>query len=248
MQSQLFPRSFASPRRSGLTLVELLVVLAIIAILVALLLPATRSAREPARRSQCKNNLKQIGLALHNYHDAYGEFPPAYTVNEQGRPLHSWRTLLLPYLDHLSLYQQIDLSRPWDDPVNVPFHENYVSVYRCPSANHATGSTTYLAIVSSDSVLQPERSSALSDIQDGMSWTLLIVDAPGEQAVPWMAPIDTDGSVLLKLDQDSKLSHAGGLQGLLADGAVQFLSVELSLEFRRALLTRAGKEKVIEGW
>ena len=80
-------------------LVELLVVIGVIVILIGLLLPTVRAAHEPARRSQCCNNLKQIALALHNYADEHGEFPPAYTVDEQGQPLHSWRTLILPYLE-----------------------------------------------------------------------------------------------------------------------------------------------------
>ena len=79
-------------------------------LVIALMLPAQRRAREPARRSQCKNNLKQIGLALHNYHETYGAFPPAYTVDADGKRLHSWRTLILPYLDQAPLYDKIDFS------------------------------------------------------------------------------------------------------------------------------------------
>ena len=87
-------------------------------ILVALLLPAVSAAREAARRTQCMNHLKQVALALHNYHDVFQAFPPAYTVDEDGKPLHSWRTLILPYLEQAALYEQIDLSKPWDAPEN----------------------------------------------------------------------------------------------------------------------------------
>jgi type II secretory pathway pseudopilin PulG len=226
-----------------LTLVELLVVLAIIAILVALLLPATRSAREPVRRAQCQHNLKQIGLALHNYHDTYGEFPPACTVDAEGQPLHSWRTLLLPFLEHEPLYREIDLSRPWDDPVNARLHERVVPVFRCPSASHAPELTTYLAMVTDGSVLQPGKSCSLQEIPDGTSGTLLVLDAPAARAVHWMSPVDAEAAVLLELNEKSKLNHAGGVQGLLADGAVMLLSVQLSLDDRRALLTKAGQEK-----
>ena len=105
--------------RRGSRLVEVLVVLSIIAMLIALLLPATRSGRYAARRAECVNNLKQIALALHNYEQAHKALPPAYTVDANGRPLHSWRTLILPYLEQESIYRTIDLSKPWNDPANA---------------------------------------------------------------------------------------------------------------------------------
>ena len=102
-----------SRKRRGFSLIELVVVIAIIAILVALLLPATRRSREAARRSSCKNNLKQMGIALNAYFESFGGFPPAYVVDVEGRQLQSWRTLIL--FGYEEGAPTIDYSKPWND-------------------------------------------------------------------------------------------------------------------------------------
>ncbi|MCA9031140.1 MAG: DUF1559 domain-containing protein [Planctomycetaceae bacterium] len=123
-------------RRSAFTLIELLVVIAIIAVLIALLLPAVQQAREAARRSQCKNNLKQIGLAIHNYADAYSKFPPSATMNLAATNTGnngSWSVhgRILPYLEQGNLYSQVDLSTAWD--FQSPISGLKIPVYSCPS-------------------------------------------------------------------------------------------------------------------
>jgi type II secretory pathway pseudopilin PulG len=92
------PSEAKPPGRLGFRLIELLVVVGLIGLLIAMLLPAVRTSGEAGRRFSCSNNLKQIALALHNYHDEFGSFPPVYTVDDAGTRLHSWRTLILPYM------------------------------------------------------------------------------------------------------------------------------------------------------
>ncbi|HEY4260168.1 MAG TPA: DUF1559 domain-containing protein, partial [Schlesneria sp.] len=113
------PEDKPAPLKGGsnFNLLHLLWIVPVGLVVIALFIPLPRRAGEAARRTQCKNNLKLIGLALYNYHDLYGAFPPAYTVDRHGKQLHSWRTLILPFLDQMPLYQKIDLSKPWDDPV-----------------------------------------------------------------------------------------------------------------------------------
>ena len=234
-------------QRSGFGLVELVVTILIIAVLVALLLPSVRRSREPARRSQCKNNLKQIALALHNYHDQYQAFPSAYTVDADGKPLHSWRTLILPYMDQKALYDKIDLTKPWDDPANTEvFKMSNFEAYRCPSKPGPATHTIYLAVVTSNSCLRPGESARLSDIKDGTSNTLMVIEMDSKHSVPWMAPTDADESLFLAISPTSELVHTGGVHAALADGTVRFLYVGLSPQIRHALISIDGEETLTE--
>ena len=154
--------------RMGFTLIELLVVIAIIAILIALLLPAVQQAREAARRSQCKNNLKQLGLGLHNYHDTHGIFPQIRVLNLQTYPGTcdqgwqraagwSWRVLLLPYVDQAPLYNPLDFNQhligscAGSNSTFVAADPRVISVFVCPSdpfpiVNGTTAGTNYAAM------------------------------------------------------------------------------------------------------
>jgi prepilin-type N-terminal cleavage/methylation domain-containing protein len=224
-------------RRPGFTLIELVVVLGVIALIVALLLPeVTRSARPAARRTQCRNNLKQIGLALHNYHDQYGTLPPAYTVDAEGRPLHSWRTLLLPYLDQAPLYERIDLSKPWDDPANAEIAKTELWIYHCPEDRGPRHHTSYVALVTADSALRPGASLSLRGITNGTSNTLAVMEVTSDYAVPWMSPRDVDERLLMNMTPKSPLPHTGGFQGLCFDGSTKFYSADMPAEERRSLI------------
>lgn len=122
--------------RRAFTLVELLVVIAIIGVLVALLLPAVQAAREAARKNSCRNNLKQIGVAMHNYESAYRRLPPGYQYQPgpQGNAAgFSWTAMLLPFMEHAALYKRFDFTQPVFDPVNQLAREEHIETLLCPT-------------------------------------------------------------------------------------------------------------------
>jgi prepilin-type N-terminal cleavage/methylation domain-containing protein len=180
--------------RSGFTLIELLVVIAIIAILIGLLLPAVQQAREAARRTQCRNHLKQLGLALHNYHDTYNQFPPAgtYQTNVAGQAGHwSPQSRLLPFIDQANLSNLIDFSKGYGSQPTVSSVR--VSIFICPSeindkmnGNHWP--ITYAANVGEwlvwnptnnqmgTGLLGPNSRTGTRDVTDGTSNTLAFAE------------------------------------------------------------------------
>jgi prepilin-type processing-associated H-X9-DG protein len=243
----------APPRGSGSGAgVTIAIVAAVVAIpmlllcmgiLVGLLLPAVQAAREAARRAQCSNNMKQIALAMHNYHDQNGAFPPAFTTDANGKPLHSWRTLLLPYIEQSALYSQIDLNKPWDDPVNLPFSQVVIPTFACPSGHtDSPEKTCYQVVVDPSGIFSGSTPCKMTSITDGTSNTLLFFETDSESAVPWMAPDDISLAEYLSLGQSPLHNHTGGSNATFADGSVRFIGSSIDPNVAQALVTKAGGE------
>ena len=224
--------------------------IAILVLLLFFLLPATRTARPAAYRVQCSNNLKQIALALQNYQYVYGTLPPAYITDEDGTPMHSWRVLILPYLEQRILYEQYRFDEPWNGPNNRRLAELIPAVYRCPSFSpkkgrdgaDATGTemlTQYVVICDEKTFLPGSHALKMNEINEGKDNTLLIVELDAE-CVPWMAPRDIDLSGfarVLKDQSNSRLQHTGGLHVARVDGSVQFISDKIDRDILYRLFT-----------
>jgi prepilin-type N-terminal cleavage/methylation domain-containing protein len=189
--------------RAGFTLVELLVVIAIIAILIALLMPAVQAAREAARRTECGNNLKQIGLALHNYHSAHDGFPSGYVAPQSywWGPSWSWSSFVLPHLEQVAIYDRLDVDSgkfgrgaPFAEPNALT--RTPLAVFQCPTdagpdLNHRKGyhakssyrgimgdltrlRVTYEELTTKRGLFFLNSHLAISAIQDGSSTTLAV--------------------------------------------------------------------------
>ena len=212
-------------------------------VLIALLLPAVQAAREAARRVQSSNNLKQIGLAMRNYHDTYGRLPAAALTADDGTPLLSWRVQLLPFLDHQALHEQFRLDEAWDSPHNRALIERMPALYQNPNAPAGEFKTQYLVLQGEQTLFPPGMGLRFADIRDGTSNTLMAVEADPDQAVIWTKPDD------IAYDPDNPLFglgsvRLGGFNALFADGAVRFISNTIDHAFMRATVTPAGGEVV----
>lgn len=215
----------------------------------ALLVPAYVSQPRPGRRAKCMNNLKQIGLALDGYHDQYGCFPPAYIANESGKPMHSWRVLILPQLGRRDLYEAYNFDEPWNGPNNSKLAKTTPSVFRCPSAAaNRPDVTNYVAVVGSGTAWPGSKSAKIRDFPDGPSKTILLVEVANSD-IHWMEPRDLDvGRMAPGINPTSgqgiSSNHPGGVVVSFVDGHIVFLPEDLSAQTIRSLLTPNGGEEV----
>jgi prepilin-type processing-associated H-X9-DG protein len=222
----------------------------VLGVFLFLLLPVSSVGREAPLRITCVNNLRQIGLALHNYHDEHGCFPPAYTADERGQRLHSWRTLLLPYLEHEGLYDQLRLDEPWDSPHNRATIEEWdaPSVFRCPSAHDDPPATCYVMIVGPETFSSGPSGRSIKDITDGTSNTITVVETEGS-GIHWAEPRDLDSRTLnFQSDEPAEYgirsNHPQVVNAAFADGSVHSIDKEIDPQLFKALLTVAGGEDV----
>ena len=211
-----------------------------------LIQPPLEQARLAAKRAQSINNLKQIALAMHNYESQWKSLPPAAKCDSNGKPLLSWRVLILPYLDQQALFEQFHLDEPWDSPHNKSLIDKMPEVYRSPLSKLAdTTRTNYLLPVGPAATFDGPKTVELKNIHDGTSKTIMTLEVDDSHAVVWTKPDD------LPFDPQDPLKGLGGLieGGFHAgrvDGSVQFFVKPMAPELLKALITPNGGE-VIDG-
>ncbi len=196
-------------------------------------------------QSTSKNNLKQIGLAMHNFHDQYGRFPNAAGTSPTGEKWLSWRVHLLPFLDQQDLYEQFNLEEPWDSPTNRPLAERMPDVFRSPGATLPPGQTLLQTPVGDGTAFEGAKGFRIRDFTDGTSNTVLVVEVSPDRAVYWTQPDD------FQFNPDSPLDGLGGVQpdgfqAVFTDGSVRPISGSLDEDTVKGIFTRNGGEVVSE--
>ena len=222
------------------------------------LLPGVSTPPEHYRRMQCKYNLKQIGLAMHNYSDRYDRFPAA----NSGEPAASWRVALLPFVDHRELAKRYDFTRAWDSVGNAPLQFEVIQEYDCPSRPTRVDRsgrflTAFVVPTMAGSLFDGVQGPQLKDITDGAANTILAVESCS-MSIVWSEPRDADpehadisinGPGAIKGQSDSFVSswHARGAQVALADGSVRFMNTSTSPAILKSLLTKDAGD-VVGDW
>jgi hypothetical protein len=237
--------------------------LCIVPILIGLRLPAVQKVRAAAARVESHKNLNQIAAAMHNYNSTYGQFPPAVVYDRNGKPLYSWRVLLLPFLEQESIYRSFHLDEPWDSPHNkklllaVKVYLQPGEVPREPYATHYQVLDGPGAAFDSDprnglipfgdpklGLQQSKNVTRINTFLDGTSNTILIAEA--RDPVPWTQPVD------LRWDPKGPLPKLGLFDGdfnvAMADGSTHTVHKGVSEQTLRAAITANGGEILGQDW
>jgi hypothetical protein len=215
-----------------------------LAALDAAIRPAMAAARSASDRARAKNCFKQLGLAMHNYHDAQKHFPNAAITGADGKPLLSWRVALLPYLDQGELYKRFKLDEPWDSEHNRPLVKQIPEVFQIGGAEAiAAGKTCAVLPIGEATAFPDGKGLEFKHFTDGTSNTILIVEADDAHAVEWTRPADLAYGAARPLAGLGQ--HFGdGFLALFGDGSVHYISSRAGEDVIRKLITPAGNELI----
>ena len=210
---------------------------------IALRVPLPPLRQNAAPEDKSTQDLRQLGLALHNYHDTFKTFPPAYRSDQDGRPLLSWRVLVLPFLEQGALYDQFRLDEPWDSEHNRQLIAAMPAVFRSPASRADPGKTNYLGVGGRHGIFPGEKGINFAKITDGTSNTIAILEVDDAAAIEWTRPGDFDPNV------EDLTGTLGGLRNgrflaVFADGATSMISSRVARAALNALFTRDGGEPV----
>ncbi|HEY2910557.1 MAG TPA: DUF1559 domain-containing protein, partial [Gemmataceae bacterium] len=208
-------------------------------------LSAKLKVKEAAVRAQSFNNLKQIGIAMHSYHDTYGSLPPAAVCDKKGKPILSWRVLILPYIEEASLYKEFKLDEPWDSEHNKKLIAKMPKVYTLPFPTKAKANETHYRVwTGNGAAFDYLKGCKLTEFLDGTSNTLMVVTA--KDAVPWTKPDELAFDP--EKDMTQLLGYFGGIcAAACGDGSTRALNKNIDKKTLNGLITKDGGEIVGNG-
>ncbi len=214
------------------------------------LFPAIGAARTMVQKRSCESNLVKIGIALRAYEADHGTMPPAYIPDATGKPMHSWRVLLLPYLDEAALHAQYDFNEPWDGPNNVRLTMHMPDVFGCPSDPNARsmGETSYMVIAGKETFFPNDQATSINKAQDDLTTSILVVETQ-ITGVTWLEPRDLKADRMQYVvnggfGQEMGSQHLEGCHVLLGDGTVLFLDDATPSDYIEGMTTPNGSEPI----
>lgn len=228
-------------------------VVAALCIIAAFVVHVVRQAREAARAASCEGHMNQLQGALRKYEIANGHFPPAYIVGPDGKPWHSWRVLILPYVEHQDVYAKYRFDEPWNGPHNRQLADQiHVELFQCCSGPEYenTLNTNYVAVVGKGTAFPDAGTTKLGDFSDGLENTILLVEV-ANSGIHWMEPRDLELDSLTigpstPVAPAVSSPHPRGPGVVFADGITCYrMKKPLIIQTMRGLLTVAGGESVL---
>lgn len=200
-------------------------------IVIGMFLPAVRRVRPAAHRATCGNNMRQIALAFHNYEAANGHFPPAFVADKNGEPMHSWRVLILPYMEQNNIYEQYSMEEPWNGPNNIKLADLIGNVYRCPThpVDDNDAATSYCLVTGEGTAFLGDHKSTFEDFKDGVSRTAILVEV-NRNDIHWMEPKDLSVEQAIQMfaqtaKNQTPSNHPGIINVVKADASLETLNV-----------------------
>ncbi len=239
----------AARPRGGKHITCLVVFLLVVVVGGVFLWRAVLDAREAARDMQCKCPLKQISLAMLNYEQTYKCFPPAYTTDAEGKPMHSWRVLLLPYIDSSAIYEKYRFDEPWDSPNNLAIAKEAAYMFRCPSQPDVDYPiTNYVLVVGPHTIANGPNCRKFEEITDGARNTIMLVEV-ADSGICWNEPRDLRfDEIDFRINGKKRLGisshHPRKVNVAICDGGVTWLLDSTPPETVKGLLTIDGGEDV----
>ena len=218
-------------------------------VLLVLLVPSIRRPLSPNRIQRCEHHLRRIGVAFLAYHERYGSFPPAYTVDAEQQPLHSWRVLLLPFLDEEPLYRQFRLDEPWDSPHNLKLLPQRPDVFADTSGKSTCETcTAYAAPLGAATIFRGAVPVGRDEIEDPLSRTILIGEIR-PNLIHWTEPLDVPyGNFTLGEAGVFVGQHRAGVYFLRADGSVGFMPNSTPAQWVKLATSRGSGELKIKAF